>query len=90
MHCNAHPQCNLAAPQPAVQRAQHNHPACHRSVLPPSPLLLLLLLFGTQTGAIGELQQLEAKVLIPAYLFNKNDIRFQAKLAGVPGSAGLG
>lgn len=35
-----------------------------------------------QSGAIGQLKQLEAKVLIPAYLFNKNDIRFKAKLAG--------
>jgi hypothetical protein len=36
-----------------------------------------------QTGAVGQLKQLDAQVLIPAYLFNKNDIRFKARLAGV-------
>jgi hypothetical protein len=35
-----------------------------------------------QSGAIGQLKSLEAKVLIPSYLFNKNDIRFKASLAG--------
>jgi hypothetical protein len=35
-----------------------------------------------QSGAIGQLKQLEARVLIPAYLFNKKDIRFKASLAG--------
>lgn len=38
---------------------------------------------GKQSGAIGELMQLESRVLIPAYLFNKDDIRFKAALAGV-------
>lgn len=35
-----------------------------------------------QTGAIGQLKQLQVQVLIPSYLFNKDDIRFKAKLAG--------
>lgn len=35
-----------------------------------------------QTGAVGQLTQLDAQVLIPAYLFNKDDIRFKARLAG--------
>lgn len=35
-----------------------------------------------QSGAVGQLVQLEAQVLIPAYLFNRNDIRFKARLAG--------
>jgi hypothetical protein len=46
-------------------------------------LLLLLLVFLRQSGAIGQLKQLAVQVLIPAWAFPKDDIRFQAKLAGV-------
>uniref|UniRef100_A0A383VUP1 D-xylose 1-dehydrogenase (NADP(+), D-xylono-1,5-lactone-forming) n=2 Tax=Tetradesmus obliquus TaxID=3088 RepID=A0A383VUP1_TETOB len=35
-----------------------------------------------QSGAIGQLQQLAVQVLIPAWAFSKDDIRFQARLAG--------
>lgn len=42
-------------------------------------------MLSLQTGAIGQLKQLEAQVLIPSYLFNSNDIRFKAKLAGIRG-----
>jgi predicted dehydrogenase len=35
-----------------------------------------------QSGAIGDLKQLNVQVLVPSWAFNKNDIRFQFKLAG--------
>eukprot|EP00879_Flechtneria_rotunda_P025377 GHRR01026964.1.p1 GENE.GHRR01026964.1~~GHRR01026964.1.p1 ORF type:complete len:383 (+),score=104.82 GHRR01026964.1:302-1450(+) len=35
-----------------------------------------------QSGAIGQLKQLDVCVCIPIWAFNKNDIRFQFKLAG--------
>jgi hypothetical protein len=35
-----------------------------------------------QSGAIGQLKQLAVQVLIPAWAFSKDDIRFQARLAG--------
>jgi len=35
-----------------------------------------------QGGAIGELQSVDARVLIPGYAFKSNDIRFNETLAG--------
>lgn len=43
-----------------------------------------------QSGAIGQLKQLAVQVLIPSWAFSKNDIRFQAKLAGEQAEGGKG
>lgn len=36
-----------------------------------------------QSGVIGQLEQLSVQVLVPSRAFKQDDIRFQAKLAGV-------
>lgn len=45
-------------------------------------VLLQLLVSWVQSGVIGDLKQCDVQVLVPSWAFNKNDIRFQFRLAG--------
>lgn len=43
-----------------------------------------------QSGAVGTLKALEARVLIPQWVFGGGDIRFNPKLAGMRGGVLMG